>query len=89
MTSVCRRRRDSSQVRFSVVGRPSITRLPSTPVMPHLLASTIFAVRLQHIAEQGFVVAEAIQRGGVEEVDAMVERAQQQLAGRLGGGGVP
>jgi hypothetical protein len=47
-------------------------------------------VRLQHIAEQGFVVAEAIERGGVEEIDAVVERAQQQLARYVpAGGGVP
>ena len=38
ITSVRSRVSDSRQVRLSVSGRPSMTRRPSTPVMPHLVA---------------------------------------------------
>jgi hypothetical protein len=46
-------------------------------------------VRTQHLADQGLVVAQAIDRGGVEEGVAGVERPQQHPLGAVARGGRP
>ena len=44
-----------------------------------------FAFSLEHLANQGFVGAKAVQRGGVEQRDTGVECGQQNLFALLGG----
>jgi hypothetical protein len=75
--------------RLIVSGRPSMPRwVPVASVMPHLDARVNrLRCGLRNLADQGFVVSQAIDRGGVEEGVAGVQRAQQHRSSACARGG--
>ena len=82
MRSVFRLRSDCSQTARMASGRPSITRLPSRPNSPHLLATIdVVGASAENRADQLLVGAEAVQRRGIEMRDAQIERAADHALG--------
>ena len=78
----CRLRSDCSQTARMASGLPSITRLPSRPNSPHLLATMTLSGRVPRSrADQLLVGAEAVQRRGIEMRDAQIERAADHALG--------